>query len=306
MKSNLKGFFAGFLCSALVFSSISVYGAGLSQTLNVAVNTVNVAINGGVVGPAGANYTLSNGDTVPYSILYKGTTYLPVRKVAELVGKQVVWDSKSNTAGINDASYSPPIQNEVNNSGKIFDDINVEATVRKQIGKLTGELTDSDFESVVSLTIDGPIVSLKGLEKLTNLERLWLTSTGVQDIQYLSELRNLKSLGLFGADISSIEPLRGLTNLEYLNLRYNARLMDIGPIAGMTNLKQLFITNTNVSNISPIVQNVQNGGFPDTDYGMSPTILLIENKLNLTNAETLNNLQILLDHDIKVEYLPQR
>ena len=74
--------------------------------ISVVLNKINIAIDGSIVGKAGMNYTLANGEQVPYSILYKGTTYLPMRKVAELVGKEVKWDPATNTAGINDFKAS--------------------------------------------------------------------------------------------------------------------------------------------------------------------------------------------------------
>jgi len=76
------------------------------SVISVVLNKINIAIDGSIVGKAGMNYTLANGEQVPYSILYKGTTYLPMRKVAELVGKEVVWNSAANTAEINDIIFS--------------------------------------------------------------------------------------------------------------------------------------------------------------------------------------------------------
>ena len=105
-KIQLKGYIAGFISAIVLLSSINVYADGLNKTLDVVVNKINISINGVVVGKAGANYTLDNGGNVPYSILYKGTTYLPMRKVAELVGKSVEWDNNTNTASINDNSYT--------------------------------------------------------------------------------------------------------------------------------------------------------------------------------------------------------
>jgi hypothetical protein len=104
MKIQVKGYIAGFISAVILLSSINVYADGLNQTLDVMVNKINIAINGTIVGKAGAYYTLDNGENVPYSILYNGTTYLPMRKVAELVGKNVQWENNTNTASINDTS----------------------------------------------------------------------------------------------------------------------------------------------------------------------------------------------------------
>src|SRR6056297_1719153 len=55
-----------------------------------------------IVAAEGENYLLSSGVEVPNSILYKGTTYLPIRNVGELLGKEITWNGLTSTAGIND------------------------------------------------------------------------------------------------------------------------------------------------------------------------------------------------------------
>jgi len=92
-----------------------------------------------VVGKAGMNYTLPNGKQVPYSILYKGTTYLPMRKVAELVGKEVTWDQDTNTAGINDIA-------EHEKSAASGNDGNVEGTEGTEGS--TAPVDDGDIKDV--------------------------------------------------------------------------------------------------------------------------------------------------------------
>ena len=97
-SKSLKGFIVGFISAMVMLSSVYVYAQGLE----VVLNKVNIAVNGIIVGPAGQNFKLDNGSSVPYSILYEGTTYLPIRKVAEVLGKEVTWDGTTNTAGIKD------------------------------------------------------------------------------------------------------------------------------------------------------------------------------------------------------------
>lgn len=103
MKSIIKRFIVG-ICVTVILISGVVYASGNSATLEVVINNINIALNGKVVGVEGANFTLSNGEEVPFSILYKGTTYLPMRKVSELLGKEVTWDGITRTAGIVDTS----------------------------------------------------------------------------------------------------------------------------------------------------------------------------------------------------------
>ena len=78
------------------------YGETTSRYIKVILNKVNIAVEGQVVEFAGFDYTLENGNEVPYSILYEGTTYLPIRKVSQLLGKDLVWDGVTQTANIVD------------------------------------------------------------------------------------------------------------------------------------------------------------------------------------------------------------
>lgn len=100
MKQKIRSYFLGFLSATLLLISLNVYASDIFSTISVVLNKVNVSLEGNIVGPAGGNYQLSNGVQVPYSILYKGTTYLPMRKLAELLGKDVTWNSNGNIAAI--------------------------------------------------------------------------------------------------------------------------------------------------------------------------------------------------------------
>lgn len=94
-KRNVAwGFFMAFLFT-LVLMTTPVLAANTSS--DAVINSVNIMLDGEVVGNAGSNYTLSNGSSVPLSIVYEGTTYLPVRKLSELLGKDVGYISATNT-----------------------------------------------------------------------------------------------------------------------------------------------------------------------------------------------------------------
>lgn len=102
MKKYLKGLISGLMSATILFASLTVYAnGGVQQTIDVIFNNVNIELDGEAVGKQGLNYKLSNGDDVPYSLIYKNTTYLPMRKVAELLDMEVTWDGATNTVGIN-------------------------------------------------------------------------------------------------------------------------------------------------------------------------------------------------------------
>jgi ribosomal protein S19 len=72
---------------AILMGSV-VFGAGVKKNIEVLFNSVNLTVNGNKV----------NAET----IVYNGTTYVPLRATADMLGKEVGWDQKTNTASIND------------------------------------------------------------------------------------------------------------------------------------------------------------------------------------------------------------
>lgn len=66
----------------------TVVGSGVKETIEVAFNSINLTVNGNKV----------DADT----ILYEGTTYVPLRAAGEMLGKEVGWNGNTNTASIND------------------------------------------------------------------------------------------------------------------------------------------------------------------------------------------------------------
>jgi hypothetical protein len=84
MKNKIKILVIVF---ALILTT-PVLADSIMESINVVMNTVKVQVNGQ--------------DLNSESILYNGTTYLPLRKVAESVGKDVAWNQETMTANIVD------------------------------------------------------------------------------------------------------------------------------------------------------------------------------------------------------------
>lgn len=101
MKNTIKGIIIGVIVTVFLGSSVM---AASSISLNAVLNNLNISINGSKVANTGDTYSLANGKVVPFSVNIDGTTYLPLRKVAELLGKNVNYDSWTNTAVITDES----------------------------------------------------------------------------------------------------------------------------------------------------------------------------------------------------------
>lgn len=104
-----KGFIAGFAAACLVLSVTRVNAEDIAKGIQVLFNTVNIQLNGEQVAKSGENYTLANGKEVPNSLIYEDTTYVPIRKVSEILEKKVLWDGNTKTIHLNDVDHSDEV-----------------------------------------------------------------------------------------------------------------------------------------------------------------------------------------------------
>ncbi len=98
-KLNLQSFLAGTLTAALLFTVIST---ALAASGSVTFNAINLTKEGKIIFNKDEDFELASGEKVPSSILYVdqtggGTTYLPMRYLAELLGISVTWDQATGT-----------------------------------------------------------------------------------------------------------------------------------------------------------------------------------------------------------------
>lgn len=96
MKFNAKSYVAGILTAAIIGSAtIAVAGAQIKKTVDVYYNGIKICIDGKNIHPKDAN-----GNSVDPFIM-DGTTYLPVRAVADAIGYGVNWDANTQTVSLN-------------------------------------------------------------------------------------------------------------------------------------------------------------------------------------------------------------
>jgi len=97
MKSKGSIFIAGLVIGILVVSSMFSVADSMTKEITVQENMIKVEVDGKVV----------EGD----NFLYNNTTYVPLRLVAEMLGCEVGWDGRTNTASIisSKEESSPPI-----------------------------------------------------------------------------------------------------------------------------------------------------------------------------------------------------
>ena len=87
------------------------------------------------------------------------------------------------------------------------------------------------------------LTSVKGLEKLTQLDHLGLGSNKLTEVpEGLEKLTQLTYLTLSNNELTNVTGLEKLTQLEGLNLNVN-RLTDVKGLEKLTNLSKLHLQN---------------------------------------------------------------
>ncbi|MBP3337158.1 MAG: NPCBM/NEW2 domain-containing protein, partial [Clostridia bacterium] len=95
MKKRLQGLITGILIGATITGG-TVLAANTTTLYDVIANGIKIIVDGQTLNP-----TDVNGNKVE-PIIYNGTTYLPVRAVANALGKAVYWDGPNYTVYLGD------------------------------------------------------------------------------------------------------------------------------------------------------------------------------------------------------------
>lgn len=94
MKKSILLFLSGALTMLLV-SSMTITALAASGAIKIEVSPINVLVNGEVFQPKDAN----GNDVMVFT--YNGTTYAPLRALAEAYGLEVGYDATNNIATVN-------------------------------------------------------------------------------------------------------------------------------------------------------------------------------------------------------------
>ena len=102
----------------------------------------------------------------------------------------------------------------------------IEAEIRYELNKPTGELTKADWEKVTKLGLYGKELTEvpKSLEKLAQLTEVNLTRNQLTSVKGLEKLTKLKWLKLYDNKLTSVKGLEKLTQLTRLHLQGNPAL----------------------------------------------------------------------------------
>ncbi len=100
MKSQIKAFLSGVLVTILAIG-LAVPALAITARTTITVDPVNIQVNGEIFVPRDVN-----GMEVPV-FAYNGTTYAPLRALAEAYGLEVGWDGKAKMAIVTDPDTKP-------------------------------------------------------------------------------------------------------------------------------------------------------------------------------------------------------
>jgi len=98
MSKRLQGLIAGVLIGAMLTSGVA-FAKQASETINVIYDNIKILIDGKEYQPKDVN------GNVVEPFIYKGTTYLPVRAIANAFDKEVDWEAQTSTVTLGSKNY---------------------------------------------------------------------------------------------------------------------------------------------------------------------------------------------------------
>ncbi|MFM2075861.1 MAG: hypothetical protein RJB34_2166 [Pseudomonadota bacterium] len=129
-----------------------------------------------------------------------------VKKVQRTMGissivNELTDDGKiNNSNGISSSAIASPIAMAGSAAPSVIEDLALQYCIAEQLGKDPAAIKQADFSEITTLHCEGAsVLSLNGIQSLSNLESLTLNNN----------------------EISDIKPLQSLTKLYYLNLNNN-------------------------------------------------------------------------------------
>lgn len=133
-----------------------------------------------------------------------------------------------------------------------FADDSLEATIRTNVNKPTGQLMRSDVEALTFL--DGNergIANLEGIGQVWNLEVVFLSRNEISDLTPLSELTKLRVLQIGHNNVTNLSPLAGMDQITHLILDQNS-IADLSPIADMSAIHFLWLFECGLTDLAPL------------------------------------------------------
>lgn len=100
MKIKMSSFLAG-IAAALMLVALPISALASDGSLTLTIHPIKVLVNGEVFQPK----DVQGNDVLVFS--YDGTTYCPLRALAEAYGLEVGYDAQNNIATVNGSTHAP-------------------------------------------------------------------------------------------------------------------------------------------------------------------------------------------------------
>lgn len=143
MKSRVLSFLSGMIVM-LMLVGLPVTALAASGALTIEVSPIKVMVNGGVFQPKDVN----GNDVMVFT--YNGTTYAPLRALAEAYGLEVGYDAKNNIATVTSPTAVPMPTAPAAQSGN-YASFEREWTVEEK------PVTNYGNEKIFTVTYSGPL-----------------------------------------------------------------------------------------------------------------------------------------------------
>lgn len=149
MKRNWKSFVLGMVVMAIISSfcipAVAAAAGGLTTLNDVMVGGIKIVVDGQELHPTDVNGKAVN------SMIYNGTTYLPVRALASALGKAVYWDGPNYTAylgNMNGTLQYPTVM--LKDMTSISSKVRTTTKLTDNYGNRYGSATTNDYGSTGS------------------------------------------------------------------------------------------------------------------------------------------------------------
>lgn len=158
-----------------------------------------------------------------------------------------------------------------------FPDANLEATIRDNIHKPSGQILQSDLTGLVFLDANSRgIVNLTGIEQCVKLQVAFMSGNAISDLAPLASLPELFALQVNGNAITDISSIAGMDQITVLFVDVNP-LASIAPITQMQGLHILSMRQCGLTDLAAVVANAN---IAEADTVMVPENPLSETALN--------------------------
>lgn len=97
------------------------------------------------------------------------------------------------------------------------------------------------------------ITDLNALRKISALEELNASKTGITEMMAVKDLINLRLLDVSSSAISDLSPVSNLKALTSLNVS-STKISDVNAVAGLRNLRSLQINNCAITQVAPMLR----------------------------------------------------